>query len=163
MCLCQVQFAAGHTQSRRLPVVAIKLVSTVILGRITFRAIVMNEWTNAIKQRKWKIQSWMFIEPANAEIFQTLWKIRQHILEKWYFHIKETSTLEPLYIHSVINGGTVWKDCWKEVSFEWSHRRISSTDSKTRTCLQLFRERLSEKVHATIPKGIVGGFECTVP
>ena len=28
--------------------------------------------------------------------------------------------------------------------------------------LQLFRERLSEKVHAAIPKGIVGGFECTV-
>ena len=28
--------------------------------------------------------------------------------------------------------------------------------------LQLFRERLSEKVHATIPKGIVGGLECTV-
>ena len=28
-------------------------------------------------------------------------------------------------------------------------------------CIQLFRERLSEKVHATIPKGIVGGFEFT--
>ena len=28
--------------------------------------------------------------------------------------------------------------------------------------LQLFRERLSEKVYATIPKGIVGGFEFTV-
>ena len=28
--------------------------------------------------------------------------------------------------------------------------------------IQLFREKLSEKVHATIPKGIVGGFECTV-
>ena len=28
-------------------------------------------------------------------------------------------------------------------------------------CIQLFRERLSEKVHATIPKGIVGGFELT--
>ena len=27
---------------------------------------------------------------------------------------------------------------------------------------QLFRERLSEKVHATIPKGIVGGFEFSV-
>ena len=27
---------------------------------------------------------------------------------------------------------------------------------------QLFRERLSEKVHATIPKGIVGGFGFTV-
>ena len=28
--------------------------------------------------------------------------------------------------------------------------------------IQLFRERLSEKVHAAIPKGIVGGFEGTV-
>ena len=28
--------------------------------------------------------------------------------------------------------------------------------------IQLFRERLSEKVHATMPKGIVGGFDFTV-
>ena len=28
--------------------------------------------------------------------------------------------------------------------------------------IQLFRKRLSEKVHATNPKGIVGGFELTV-
>ena len=28
--------------------------------------------------------------------------------------------------------------------------------------IQLFRERLSEKVHATIPKGIVSGYEFTV-
>ena len=28
--------------------------------------------------------------------------------------------------------------------------------------IQLFREWLSEKVHATIPKGIVGGFEFTI-
>ena len=28
--------------------------------------------------------------------------------------------------------------------------------------IQLFRERLSEKAHATIPKGIVGGFEFSV-
>ena len=28
--------------------------------------------------------------------------------------------------------------------------------------IPLFRERLSEKVHATIPEGIVGGFEVTV-
>ena len=28
--------------------------------------------------------------------------------------------------------------------------------------IQLFRETLSEKVHATIPKGIVGGFEFSV-
>ena len=29
-------------------------------------------------------------------------------------------------------------------------------------CIQLFQERLSEKVHAAIPKGIVGDFEFTV-
>ena len=28
--------------------------------------------------------------------------------------------------------------------------------------IQLFREKLSEKVHATVPKGIVGGFKFTV-
>ena len=28
--------------------------------------------------------------------------------------------------------------------------------------IQLFRERLSEKVHVTIPKGIVGGFKFTL-
>ena len=28
--------------------------------------------------------------------------------------------------------------------------------------IQLFRERLSGKVHATMPKGIVGGFEFAV-
>ena len=34
---------------------------------------------------------------------------------------------------------------------------------KIKSCkIQLFRERLSEKVHATILKGIVGGFEFTV-
>ena len=32
----------------------------------------------------------------------------------------------------------------------------------TTVVIQLFRKRLSEKVHATIPKGIVGGFEFTV-
>ena len=30
------------------------------------------------------------------------------------------------------------------------------------TSIQLFGERLSDKVHATTPKGIVGGFEFTV-
>ena len=37
--LCQVRFASGHTQPRRLLVAAIKLASTVILGRM-FRMIV---------------------------------------------------------------------------------------------------------------------------
>ena len=31
--------------------------------------------------------------------------------------------------------------------------------SQVAQVIQLFRERLSEKVHATTPKGIVGGFE----
>ena len=35
-------------------------------------------------------------------------------------------------------------------------------EAATRQHIQLFRERLSEKEHATIPKGIVGGFEGTV-
>ena len=40
-------------------------------------------------------------------------------------------------------------------------------DTKKRLCSRLytakpFRERLSEEVHATIPKGVVGGFEFTV-
>ena len=29
-------------------------------------------------------------------------------------------------------------------------------------CIQLFQERLSKKMHATFPKGIVGDFELTV-
>ena len=33
---------------------------------------------------------------------------------------------------------------------------------KQGSCIQLFHERLSEKVHATIPKGTVGDFEFTV-
>ena len=37
-------------------------------------------------------------------------------------------------------------------------RKIGSKSAR----IQLFREKLSEKVHATMPKGIVGGFEFTV-
>ena len=43
-------------------------------------------------------------------------------------------------------------------------RLLSDThcgDSYVSVRLQLFRERLLEKVHATIPKGIVSGFEFT--
>ena len=36
--------------------------------------------------------------------------------------------------------------------------RMSTVKLNT-DCIQLFRERLSRKVHATILKGIVGGFE----
>ena len=39
---------------------------------------------------------------------------------------------------------------------------ISKSYTRSKNTIQLFRERLSEKVHATIPKGIVGGFGFTV-
>ena len=39
---------------------------------------------------------------------------------------------------------------------------VTSCENTLLTSIQLFQERLSEKVHATIPKGIVGGFEFTV-
>ena len=44
---------------------------------------------------------------------------------------------------------------------DWYLGQISRTN-RAINCLQLFRGRLSEKVHATIPKGIMGGFEFTV-
>ena len=44
-----------------------------------------------------------------------------------------------------------------------TEEKVSKTIKETATTsIQLFRERLSEKVHATITKGIVGGFEFAV-
>ena len=47
-----------------------------------------------------------------------------------------------------------------------SNVKVSCSEKKKKKLergnIQLFRERLSEKVHATIPKGIVGGFVCPV-
>ena len=39
---------------------------------------------------------------------------------------------------------------------------VTSENVLKKSGIQLFRERLSEKVHVTVPKGIVGGFECSV-
>ena len=39
---------------------------------------------------------------------------------------------------------------------------FTEVSGKTELTVYTVRERLSEKVHATIPKGIVGGFEFTV-
>ena len=45
----------------------------------------------------------------------------------------------------------------------WVEKRYGEDGIKqTGHGIQLFRERLSEKGHATIPKGIVGGFVCPV-
>ena len=43
----------------------------------------------------------------------------------------------------------------------WVGEVEGSLNGFANTCIhiQLFRERLSDKVHATISKGVVGGFE----
>ena len=54
--------------------------------------------------------------------------------------------------------------CQKSLSYA-NHYQLpmaSSGPEKLQFLIQLFREKLSEKVHATIPKGIMGGFEFTV-
>ena len=51
----------------------------------------------------------------------------------------------------------LWKKPW-----EWGKHALNSLVRLSYRRLQLFRKRLSEKVHATIPKGIVGGFDITV-
>ena len=57
---------------------------------------------------------------------------------------------------------------WKSCSFFYGKRSVKKKKTRLEGMkiksykIQLFRERLSEKVHATIPKGIVGGFEFTV-
>ena len=48
-----------------------------------------------------------------------------------------------------------------------SNVKVSCSEKKKinkleRVNIQLFREMLSEKVHATIPEGIAGGFVCPV-
>ena len=42
------------------------------------------------------------------------------------------------------------------------HSEKGPRESICTISIQLFREKLAGKVHATIPKGIVGGFEFTV-
>ena len=50
---------------------------------------------------------------------------------------------------------------WNLSFFRLKNSKNSREAKETAIRKQLFRERLSEKVHATIPKGIVGAFKCT--
>ena len=50
----------------------------------------------------------------------------------------------------------------KSLEIQASLYRKKKRPFEPNICIQLFREPLSEKVHATIPKGIVGGFEFNV-
>ena len=46
--------------------------------------------------------------------------------------------------------------CLRHTS-KFHHQAFLGNGKVAKFCIQLFRERLSEKVHATIPKGIMGG------
>ena len=48
------------------------------------------------------------------------------------------------------------------VCFSQACAFVTSENVLKKSGIQLFRERLSEKVHVTVPKGIVGGFGCLV-
>ena len=50
----------------------------------------------------------------------------------------------------------------KSLEIQASPYRKTKSRFEPNICIQLFRKILSEKVHATIPKGTVGGFEFNV-
>ena len=52
--------------------------------------------------------------------------------------------------------------CGQTVCFSQACAFVTSENVLKKSGIQLFRERLSEKVHVTVPKGIVGGFGCFV-
>ena len=57
-----------------------------------------------------------------------------------------------------------WREAWVEKRYgeDGIAYLLKGGAKQTGHSIQLFRERLSEKGHATIPKGIVGGFVCPV-
>ena len=75
-------------------------------------------------------------------IFCVFWELIFAISTDWFFLLGIKSTQQPaLIIFSFL---------------------LSPCNGPRIAYIQFFRERLSEKVHATIPKDIVGGFEVTV-
>ena len=99
-------------------------------------------------------------------LFQTVASILLLNLDKkatflWYFRCCSKNVLFFGYY------GTIWYTSQKEEHYYivLVTRLLPDThcgDSYVSVRLQLFREGLSEKVHATIPKAIVGDFEFTV-
>ena len=57
-----------------------------------------------------------------------------------------------------------WREAWVEKRYgeDGIAYLLKGGAKQTGHSIQLFRERLSEKGHATIPKGIVGSFFCPV-
>ena len=113
--------------------------------------------------------------PCNFEIFKTGMKyfLKHHRAQISFYFIKTIRALkcvmerfnESLKIleftricmenHASVTG-------WQNLFISYKCFQLSAAVAIATFEIQLFRERLSEKVHATIPKGIVGGFKFTV-
>ena len=65
--------------------------------------------------------------------------------------------------HSQRRWRMLWLSCLDWVDLTGKILVRVYLNERAKVVIQLFRERLSEKVHAAIPKGIVGGFEFAVP
>ena len=68
-------------------------------------------------------------------------------------------TRKVLHFSSLVLKVSVFGTRQWPILLPWTIEAAKSPGTKT---IQLFRKRLSEKVNATIPKGIVGDFEITV-
>ena len=99
-------------------------------------------------------------------LFQLLSTIEVNLVQSAYlcviFHVK----YQKLPFLAVSRGFNLISNSWLNPRWRprWLPLLVTSQASSSVTThkIQLFRERLSEKVHATIPKGIVDGFEFTV-
>ena len=81
------------------------------------------------------------------------------------FRVKQL-TLEVCYYLLIFTDVSDWRGWGNQANYGLSTTHKMVTFPKGWLwglhCIHLFRERFSEKVHATIPKGILGGFEFTV-
>ena len=107
-----------------------------------FRLPVQNAFPNSCQHSTTELGQKGYLSMIFQMLFKKIFFFFGYYRTIWYTYQKE----EPYYIVFVT-------------------RLLPNThcgDSYVSVRLQLFRERLSEKVHATIPKGIVGSFEITV-
>ena len=98
-------------------------------------------------------------------LLKTLFHTFNHyLLIAWYYIHRARSKSETLRLNVFIT--FFWK-----LKFNVKEKLLIKPETKWNTeisgppcafLIQVFRERLSEKVHPTTPKGIVGSFECPV-
>ena len=93
-----------------------------------------------------------------CDLWQSLPNRISAFLPVWRFYFSVPTRM--LYNGFPISFGSFW---WKKTTTHMKESRPAPPRNPPQISgRQLFREGLSEKVHATILKGIVGGFEFTV-